>query len=219
MKYKGIIFDFNGTLFWDTPLHNQAWDEFLTRYKIYLTDQEKDEKIHGKTNRDILSGIFNRPIEGKELDQFIDEKESIYRQICLDINAQLAPGVTNFFNELKNDHIPVTIATASGPKNVEFFFDQFKLDKWFDYDLVVYDNGSLRSKPNPDFFTKAMEKLQLKPEDCIVFEDSYAGIAAAENARAGKIIIVNSTKNNYSKYQHDVIENFDEVDRGLVIDY
>lgn len=218
MKYKGIIFDFNGTLFWDTPLHNQAWDMFLAKHQINLTDQEKNERIHGKNNRDIFNGIFDRTIEGKELDQFIDEKESIYRQICLDIKTRLAPGVTNLFDALKQAGVPMTIATASGLDNVVFFFEQFNLNKWFNFDLLVYDNGKLRSKPMPDFFLKAMKKLELSPNECIIFEDSFAGIAAAENAKAGKIIIVDSTKSDYSKYPYEVIDDFGQFNRKRVID-
>ena len=58
MAVKGVIFDFNGTLFFDTQLHNQAWDIFLERYSLNLDDEEKDRKIHGKNNADILTNIF-----------------------------------------------------------------------------------------------------------------------------------------------------------------
>lgn len=46
MKIKGVIFDFNGTLFWDTTLHNKAWDIFLERHSFELSDNEKNEKKH-----------------------------------------------------------------------------------------------------------------------------------------------------------------------------
>ena len=47
MAIKGVIFDFNGTLFFDTHLHNQAWDIFLKKHSFVLTDEEKNLKIHG----------------------------------------------------------------------------------------------------------------------------------------------------------------------------
>ena len=53
MSYKGVIFDFNGTLFWDTDLHNRAWDKFFDKNQIKMTDAEKFQKMHGKNNRDL----------------------------------------------------------------------------------------------------------------------------------------------------------------------
>ncbi len=213
MAIKGVIFDFNGTLFWDTPFHNTAWDRFLENHQIELTDQEKNEKIHGKNNRDIFTGLFNRPIEPKELDRYIDEKEKLYRNICVKEQQPLADGAIELFDFLKQNNIPYTIATASGLENVQFFFEQFELHRWFNFDQIVYDDGSLRGKPNPDYFLRAVEKLQLEPEECLIFEDSFAGIQAAENAGAGQILIVNSTKNNYKSFHHLQITSFSEVTR------
>jgi len=54
MAFRGVIFDFNGTLLWDTELHNRAWDEFLKKHNLKLSDKEKNEKIHGRNNELIL---------------------------------------------------------------------------------------------------------------------------------------------------------------------
>lgn len=212
MVRKGVIFDFNGTLFWDTPIHNLAWDRFLHNHRISLTNQEKNEKIHGKNNKDILKGLFERDIPETELERFIDEKESGYRQLIIDNALELAPGAISLFDRLKSRQIIFTIATASGLDNLLFYFERYQLSRWFDLERVVYDDGTLRSKPNPDFFEKAMFKLNLKPEESIVFEDSFAGIKAAENAKAGKIIIVNSTQADYSLFPHQWISHFDQFE-------
>lgn len=215
MSIKGVIFDFNGTLFWDTPFHNKAWDIFLENHQIEMTDQEKDEKIHGKPNSAIFKGIFNREIPEDELSTYINEKEQIYREICLHEQKPLAKGAIGLLNDLQANAIPFTIATSSEIGNVRFFFEQFELERWFDMDQVIYDDGTLRGKPHPDFFLKAMERLKLKPEESLIFEDSIAGIKAAENAGAGKIIIVNSSQSNFGHSRHHVISDFDEVDRKL----
>ena len=62
MSIKGVIFDFNGTLYWDTELHNSAWDQFLEKNRIFLSDEEKDSRIHGKNNIDILKNVFAREL-------------------------------------------------------------------------------------------------------------------------------------------------------------
>ncbi len=215
MTFKAVIFDFNGTLFWDTPFHNEAWDLFLERYQLPLTDQEKDEKIHGKPNKTIFNALFNREVSAEELTGFIYEKEKLYQEICLREQQGLADGVPELLNLLKQQQIDYTIATSAEINNLRFFFKQFKLDKWFDPERVVFDDGVLPGKPQPDSFQKAMNVLNCAPEECIIFEDSIAGIQAAEAAGAGKIIIVNSTGTDYSQYNHQVIKSFLDLDKSF----
>ena len=123
MKIKGVIFDFNGTLFWDTTLHNKAWDIFLERHNFELSDNEKNEKIHGKNNKDILNGLFQQKLLQEDIDKFGKEKEKIYQELCLQTKMQLAPGAVDFFNYLKEKSIPFVIATASEIDNVDFYFN------------------------------------------------------------------------------------------------
>ena len=215
MKYQGVIFDFNGTLFWDTPLHNRAWDNFLKVHGIKLTDTEKNEKIHGKTNQDILSNIFNINLSDEEVFSLILEKETIYHDLCLESEMKLAEGAIDFFEFLIKSCIPFTIATASGKENIVFYFEYFKLEKWFSFDHIVYNDGTFRGKPSPDIFLIAANKLKTDPQKIIVFEDSISGIKAAENAGVGKIVIVNSNKENYSNWSHTVITTFKDFDKSM----
>lgn len=218
MKYSGVIFDFNGTLFWDTPYHNRSWDLFLSTYGIHLTDEEKFLKIHGKNSGEIFPALLNRNLTQQEIDQFTSEKEGIYRQICLQEGMELAPGAIDFFQYLKEHHIPFTIATASGRENVDFFFEQLNLSDWFSPDKVVYDDGTVKGKPNPDLYIKAMKLLNRSATEIVIFEDAVAGIQAARNAEAGKVIIVNSNQDDYSAFpSYSIIQHFDEVDRRLFI--
>jgi len=70
--FRGVIFDFNGTpLLWDTHLHNQAWDIFLMKHNISLTDQQKDEIMQGRNSDLIISALFKRDLAEDELNQFI----------------------------------------------------------------------------------------------------------------------------------------------------
>lgn len=214
MTYSGVIFDFNGTLFWDTKLHNKAWDIFLTRHNLYLSDEDKFLKIHGKNNRDIFTALFNRSFSDDELNKYILEKEGLYQQLCLQTDMPLAPGATDFFNFLKDNDIPFTIATASGQENIDFYFKHLPIAQWFDYDKVVYNNGQIKGKPDPEIYLKAMQVINRKPEEVIIFEDAIAGLQAARNAKAGKIIIVDSNDDDYTGWtDNQIIRSFDEVDR------
>lgn len=218
MIYKGVIFDFNGTVFWDTLLHNEAWDLFMNKYGIDWTVDEKMQKIMGRTNQDILQTVFNGKLSEPEIVLFTMEKESIYQELCLKSKLQLAPGVIDFFEFLMAEKIPFTIASASGKENIDFYFDYLSLGKWFNYGNVVYNNGALRGKPCPDIYLLAAKKLVLDPGQIVVFEDSAPGIQAAENAGVGKIIIVNSNNADYQEWPHEIVTSFAEVDCKLFSD-
>lgn len=216
MLFSGVIFDFNGTLFWDTKLHNKAWDIFLDKHNLYLSDEDKFRKMHGKNNRDILISLFNNTLSEEEILNYIAEKENLYQKQCLQTDMELAPGVTDFLNFLKENNIPFTIATASGKENLDFYFKYLPLSQWFDYDKVIYNNGKIKGKPDPEIYQLAMGVIGKNPEEVIVFEDAVAGLEAARNAKAGKIIIVDSNDDNYSSWpDHQIIKNFDEAPRNL----
>ncbi|MFN8259163.1 MAG: HAD family phosphatase [Bacteroidales bacterium] len=211
METKAVIFDFNGTLFWDTPLHDKAWDLFLLDHHISFTKQDKMEKIHGKPNQDILRYIFGPGLSDTEVNRMIEQKEQIYRQICLESEMEFAPGALEFIQYLSQKSISYSIATSSGWENVSFYIEQMNLARWFDLEKLVYNDGSFRGKPQPDIFLKAFNLLDILPEQALIFEDAPIGIQAARNSGAGKIIIVNSNDNNYSEFKYPVISDFREA--------
>jgi HAD superfamily hydrolase (TIGR01509 family) len=217
MKFKGVVFDFNGTLFWDTQLHNKAWDIFLLNNGIRISDQEKYEKIHGRNNKDILDSLFSYALSKEENTRFSHEKERIYHELCLQTHMELAPGAREFLLFLKKNNIKFTIATASEVINVDFYFKHLGLDTFFDYKKVIFNDGTIPGKPNPQIFTKAMDVIGISNKETVIFEDSVAGIMAAENANAGEIIIVDSNSDDYSRWNYQTIHDFSAVDRSLFL--
>ncbi|HNY13202.1 MAG TPA: HAD family phosphatase [Candidatus Wallbacteria bacterium] len=217
MKYRGVIFDFNGTLYWDTPLHDQAFDIFLKKHNIVLTAAEKKEKIHGKTNNDIFQGIFERNLSAAEIYEYTMEKETTYQNISREKKLPLAPGARELIFFLRSSNIKYTIATSSGLENVDFYFSHLKLNELFDREKIVYSNGILRGKPHPDLFLEAIKVLDVEPDELVVFEDSVSGIIAAEKAGIGKIFIVNSNNEDYSNWNYDIITDFNDIERSMFI--
>lgn len=217
MPFKGAVFDFNGTLLWDTPLHNRAWDVFLDRHHLSLTDRQKDEKIHGRNNELIFPAIFEREMEPEEISRYVTEKEALYRDLCLQTGIGFAPGAAELIHFLKERGVKVAIATASGKENVDFYIDYLQLGQLVDPRYIVYNNGCYKSKPEPDIFLSAIHLLDIQPHEVVIFEDSPAGIEAARRANPGKVIVVRSDGNPGKHLPPDTIIHFDEVDRGLFI--
>jgi len=217
MNKKGVIFDFNGTLLWDTQLHNIAWDNFFNLHGFSLSDEEKHHKMHGRLNKEIIAELFGDRLTGAEVERYGLEKEYEYQRLCEELeDFSLAEGVTELFQELKKESIPYVIATASGIENVDFYMRRLELGKWFSREQIIYNDGSMRGKPFPDLFLKAIQVLGLDSRDITIFEDSVAGIKAAETAGAGKIIIVNSNDSDYGVFggRYPIIKSFREVSSG-----
>ena len=212
---NAAIFDLNGTLYWDTAMHNAAWDLFLEKYRIRLSDHEKHQKMHGRTNREILRAVFDPDISDGEADVLSLEKEALYREIADRRGVVLADGAAGLFDDLTAAGVPFTIATASEKVNLDFYFDRLRLDRWFDYNRVVYNDLTMPSKPDPTMYIRAAEVLAVAPDHCVVFEDSIAGIQAAANAGAGRVIVVNSNNERYPDFAFQVIRSFREVDRSM----
>ena len=221
-KYKGIIFDFNGTLYWDSALHKQAWREYskILRGEMF-TDEEMVKHMFGRTNEEIIRYAIKKQPSAEMVKKIGDEKEELYRQMSLKNkeNLHLAKGAVEFLDFLKKNDIPRTIATMSDKNNVDFYFETFNLSKWFDIENVVYADGIVPSKPAPDIYQIAANNLKLKPQDCIVIEDALSGIESAKAAGIGKIIAICSEESP-ELYKDipcvtGIINNFDELDRSL----
>lgn len=215
MSKKGVIFDFNGTLLWDTRLHNKAWDIFLKKYSISLSDEEKHQRIHGRLNSEIMMYLFDNKLTSEDMDRYVLEKETIYQRLCTELDDfSLAEGTIELFEKLKEKEIPFVIATASDLMNVEFYIKTLNLINWFKREYIIYNDGTVRGKPSPDIFLKALDVLKIEGKEAVIFEDSISGIKAAEAAKAGRIIIVNSNDSDYAEYRdkYPIINRFDDVD-------
>lgn len=189
---QSVIFDFNGTLFFDTELHVIAWKAFIKEKMGYeMSDDEFKERIYGRDNIQVIKNYFPN-LSQEEAEEYSEEKEKMYRLMCQKQPemTHLVEGAEAFFDYLKAHKIPFTIATGANKGNVDYYFEVFDLGKWFKYDQVVLDDGHLPGKPDPTVYLLALEKLGVDPKGCLVFEDSPAGVQAAYAAGIERVVNV-----------------------------
>lgn len=190
-QLRGIIFDFNGVLLWDDALQRNSWRQFAAQHRqAPLSDAEIDLHVRGRTNPYTLAYLLGRPLSLQEVARLSEDKERVYRQMCLDLGPdfQLSPGAADTLAELVVQQIPHTIATSSGKTNVDFFVEHLQLGNWFEVEKITYDGGRFPGKPAPDIFLQAARNLHLDPGQCAVVEDSPSGLQAAQRAGIGHII-------------------------------
>lgn len=193
MRYQGIVFDFNGVLFWDADLQIRSWQGLAKNLRgREMTDDELASHMHGRPNSYVLSYLAGRTIGGQELVDLIQVKESFYRKLCL-LNPRrfvLSPGARDLLETLARSNIPRTIATSSEITNLHFFIEHLRLDRWFDVAKIVFDDAVRPGKPAPDFYLAAARNIGIAPSECVVVEDAVSGIAAAYAAGIGYIVAI-----------------------------
>lgn len=222
MAIEAIIFDFNGVLWWDGHLQDKAWKTYAQKLRGWpLSDAEMDVHVHGRNNRYTLAYLLGEEVSGARLVALSEEKETIYRNLCLaqGANFKLSPGANQLLDFLVAQQIPRTIATASARPNVDFFVQHLHLQNWFSIDQIIYDDGQKEGKPAPDFYLQAAGVLDKLPGQCLVVEDSLSGIAAANAAGIGMVVAL-GPRDNHQELQARagvdlVIASLDEIPRSL----
>ena len=192
----GVIFDFNGTMFFWSAVPRSILENFFgERYRTYPIQRRILNLCARKKRQRIPSLFFQKELSQTKIEVLEEEKEIVYRTLCLEYpdEFRFADGIPRFLDELVNHKMPITIATASSLNNVEFFFEHLSLGRWFDFDKGAYNDGTISDKPQPDLYWKAAKLLHVKSKDCVVFEDAPSGIEVAKQAGAWAVIGVAST--------------------------
>ena len=192
--YKGVIFDFNGTLFFDNDKHILAWGEISKMIRGQgITEEELLEHFNGVPNQKIISYLLGRVGNAEELEKYSELKEEFYRRFCLEdkANFHLVDGAVEFFDYLKEKGIPFTIASASIKANIDFFVNEFGLSKWIEPKDIVYDDGSYENKVA--MFLDASRKLGIDIGECMIVEDSVSGIQSGHLAGCQNIMVIDSS--------------------------
>jgi beta-phosphoglucomutase family hydrolase len=179
-KYSAFIFDMNGTMVDDMHYHEQAWYKILVNeLKANLSKEELRHQMYGK-NEEMLERVFGAgKFSKQEINDVADRKEACYREEFLP-DLKLIRGLAHLLIKAKANNIGLAIGTAAVPANVDFILSNLKL--WEYFPVIVTASDVTTSKPNPEVFLKAAEKLGVAPDRCVVFEDAPKGIEAARRA-------------------------------------
>lgn len=172
MKDIIILFDFDGVIADTEPLYTRFWN---VEGMKYFGEENFGIKIKGQTFKHI-SKYFSSE---KDLAKAIHDIDEFERNMPYD----LIPGILDFLCELKKNGIPTAIVTSSHEKKMENAWRAHPGLKEM-VTTVLTSNDFSASKPDPECFLKAMERLEGRPERTIVFEDSLHGIQAGKNSGA-----------------------------------
>lgn len=214
---KAFLFDLNGTVIDDMHYHSEAWHKILTEdLGAELTWDEVKVQMYGK-NSEVLARIFGEDhFSADEANRLSVEKEKYY-QSAYKPHLKLIDGLDSFLEKAHAHGTKMAIASAAIMFNIDFVVDNLGIRHYFDA-LVSADDVN-KSKPHPETFLKAAQKLEMPPQDCIVFEDAPKGVESAQNAGMPCVVITTAhPKEDFAQYDN-VIAFIKDFNDPFIADY
>jgi len=206
MTKKAFIFDLDGVIVDTAKYHYLAWKKIASELGIEFT-HEHNELLKGVSrvrSLDIILGLGNVNASQEQKDQWLIQKNKDYLSYLVDMNqSEILPGVMTVLEFLKANHQPIALGSAS--KNARPILEKTGILSYFD--AIVDGNDVSNAKPDPEVFLQAAQKLGISNENSIVFEDSVAGIQAANIAAMtsigiGEAAILNEAKFNFQDFTY-----------------
>jgi beta-phosphoglucomutase len=186
---RAAIFDLDGTIVDNMPVHADAFARFVERHGLPALTLDDRKRLDGRRNRDIFPDLFGRPLGDAEQNAFAEEKEAFYRELSV---GRLSPadGLVTLLDCLDAHRIPFAVATSAPPENVLHTLRETGLASRLT--CVVRSDEVPRGKPFPDVFLAAAGRLGVTPADCVAFEDAPIGIVAARAAGMQTVALATS---------------------------
>ena len=215
---NAILLDFNGTLFFDSGFHAKAWVEIFLRLNGHDCDVP-DPKIYCGPRNDQILQSMGPWLSQEERDEWSRKKEQLYREMCAnnpDI-VSLSPGAEEVLDYIKETGIPFALVSASIKDNVEFYFKQFNLSRWFNENTVVYDDGSFSNKS--EMYKEAARRLNVDLKDCLCVEDSLTAIRHAKESGIGCIVGIGTETDKNAMIEAGIdhyVRDFTEFDKNWI---
>lgn len=207
LMIKGVIFDLDGVICSTDHYHYLAWKAIADELKIPF-DEKVNEKLRGVSRMESLDIILsNANVDFSEDEKlyYATKKNELYKLYLKQMDkSDLSESTKNVLLELKKRNVKIAIGSSS--KNTMLILNRLGIENIFD--IIVDGNDIKNSKPDPEVFIKAQEKLGLNANECIVVEDADSGIIAANRAH----ILVAGIGNHYTYAVPDYrISNLQEI--------
>jgi len=170
-----LIFDMDGVIVDSNPMHRESWVAFNRRYGL-ATTEEMHQRMYGRRNDQIVRDFYGDGITVEEVDARGRAKERLYREMIAGRTEEmLVPGLRAFLERHRD--LPMGVGSNAEPENVAYVLDEAGLRRYF---RAVVDGHQVHNpKPHPEVYLRVAELLETEPANCIVFEDSHSGAAAA----------------------------------------
>lgn len=209
MHYSAVIFDLDGTVLENEQIYAKAFNIVLKNHGVTVEEGvfTHSRGIGLEANWDHLHKTYGIPKE-VTVNQLVHETQDVYHAHMGDV--LIRSGFYDFYDLLKEEGIATALATSNNWWIVEDELEDLDLLKYFN--ITVTGEEVTHKKPAPDIFLTAARKLEIDPEECIVIEDSIAGIEAAKEAGMKGVAVLNffSKREDFPKADL-IVEGFEDL--------
>ncbi len=175
---KAVIFDMDGVIVDSEPLHIKAERLLFAPFGVDVTDEELQSYM-GRTPQILLKDIIRKYELNTTLDELYPRHKENLEKLYRD-EVEPIPGALETIQTLRNGDIDLAIASSSDLLLISTVLNKFDLNDTFT--SIVSGEEVKNVKPHPDIFLEAARRLGVKPKECVVVEDSHAGVRAAKTA-------------------------------------
>lgn len=214
---RAVIFDFDGVVVKSEPLHYRAFSETLRPLGITIKRSRWYKEFSGTGSRSIISRLFDEFGVHADVEEYMQRRKRLYAAYVKQGKLKPTKGLRRFLTKLKTQDIKTAIASSGHNSNIELVLSTIGLEDRFD--VIVGSEDAKRSKPDPEIFLVAAKKLETRPEECVVIEDSIPGTEAA--CRAGMSLVCFDSParnalnnsciriiNSYSEFPLELLDGF-----------
>jgi HAD superfamily hydrolase (TIGR01509 family) len=184
MSLQAVLFDFNGTIINDEPIHRQLIDELLLSENLRPAAKSYRQICLGKSDRACLLDLLaaqGRSIDDIYLQKILTSKAKSYQaKLAALTELPIYPDLTDFLDQLQSAGLQLGIVTGALRIEVEVVLEKSGIRDRFQ--VIVAAEDSPASKPAPDGYLLAAASLKVKPQECLAIEDTFPGIQAAQAA-------------------------------------
>ncbi len=175
MQFKGAIFDLDGVIVNTVPLHFKAWKKMFGEYGKELTFEDYKKKVDGILRISGARAILTE-LSDEELEKAGAKKQGYFLELLETEGIEVYESTLDLIKELKQNNIKVAVISSS--KNCLPILKKTGIDGLFE--VIITGHDIKKGKPDPQVFLSACRKLDLTPQECIVFEDAVLGVEAAK---------------------------------------
>lgn len=177
---KAFIFDMDGVIIDSEPLHSRVKMETFAHFGLPFDEDELDQYM-GRTSVAIFSDVLARAHRTDvTVQEIVNYKHAHYLELAVQGALSAIPGSLELIARLREAGVPLALATSSWRRVVDAILVQFDLTEAFQ--SVISGSELPKSKPDPAIYRLSAEALDVSPCDCVVLEDTAAGVAAAKGA-------------------------------------
>jgi HAD superfamily hydrolase (TIGR01509 family) len=180
MPIKAILFDHDGTLVNSEYSHFHIWQQVLRGYGVNFSEDQYKADHSGIPTPKNAALFIERFNLSDSCIKLIAKKEAVTREYLLNNPYPLMPSVIEIIELLANHDLKMAVVTGAAGESARSTLKDYDLEKYFAF--VASADDVVNSKPAPDVYLHAVEKLKLKPDQCIALEDTQTGIQAAHDA-------------------------------------